>query len=105
VYGFTAEDYPTWVESLFPEGFNPRNAKDVALKRALDSSTVTVDLDSAGRVALGKVPTEARCSRGLDKAVTVIGSGDHFEVWDTERWEREQASLSADLSALMFDAS
>jgi DNA-binding transcriptional regulator/RsmH inhibitor MraZ len=34
--------------------------------------------------------------------VTVVGVEDHFEVWNTARWEAEQADVADKLDALMF---
>lgn len=109
LYGFTPEGFEGWVSSFFDrdgKSFNPRNRKDVALRRMLTGSTVTVDIDSAGRIALGKLdatdPT-ARERLGLSKDVTVVGVGDHFEVWNTARWQAQQASAADALEALMYD--
>lgn len=109
LYGFTPEGFEAWVNSFFDrdgKSFNPRNRKDVALRRMLTGSTVTVDIDSAGRIALGKLDAldaNARERLGLKKDVTVVGVGDHFEVWNTQRWEEEQSSAMDALDALMYD--
>ena len=55
----------------------------------LNSMTTTVEIDSAGRVALGKIDETARGHRerlGLDGDLMVVGAGDHFEIWNAERW-------------------
>lgn len=108
VYGFTPEGFDTWIESLFENSeqhFNPRNLRDVKLRRGLNASAVEVELDSANRIALGKLDVAKpgrRKELGLEGAVTVIGNGDHFEIWSTKQWEAEQASFEDDLDALMF---
>ena len=54
--GFTEEGFKQWVDGLFNVGdkcYNPRDAKDVRLHDGLWQSAITIDLDSAGRVALG----------------------------------------------------
>ena len=68
----------------------------------LTGNTVTVDIDSAGRVALGKIDAAARARLGIQKDVTVVGVGDHFEVWDTAQWEAEQAAFAEDIDALIY---
>jgi MraZ protein len=73
----------------------------------LTGSAVPVDIDSAGRIALGKVDAcdaTARTRLGLERDVTVVGVEDHFEVWNTQRWEEQQANLADDLDELMFGA-
>jgi len=108
LYGFTPEGFGKWVSSFFEKDgkkFDSTNRAHVALRRKLTGSAVPVEIDSAGRIALGKVDATdagARARLGLEREVTVVGVEDHFEVWNTERWEAEQANLPEDLDALMF---
>lgn len=108
VNGFTLEGYEAYVKGLFEHGdshFDPRKRDDDRLWRALWARAVEVDIDSAGRVALGKLDTGRpglREELGLTGNVTVVGAGDHFEVWNTETWNATQESLEADLEALLF---
>lgn len=108
VYGFTPEGFDAWVNGLFAVNgreFNPRDPKDVKLRRGLYASAVDVDIDSAGRIALGKLDVAKpgrREAYGLVKEVMVIGSGDHFEVWNADKWNAEQESFEDDLEELMF---
>ena len=100
--GFTPESHQAWIASFFPNGFNPRNRKDDKLRRALASRTVTVDIDSAGRVALGKIRAEdiARC--GIEREVAIVGNIDHFEIWDASSLSEQMDELDQDLDELMF---
>ena len=102
VYGFTPEAHKTYVESQFPNGFDSTNRRDVALRRGLNGHTVTVEIDSAGRVALSKVPEQERERLGLTGAVMIVGNDDHFEVWNVDAWKDSQASFADDLDALMI---
>lgn len=103
LYGFSPEGYKTWVESFFPEGYNPRNPKDVALRRKLNGSAVTVDIDSAGRIALGKVDASFREKLGISGDVIVVGNDDHFEIWNEKSWNAAQSNFDGDdLYSLMF---
>ncbi len=105
LYGFTPDGFAQWVQSFFEKDgkkFEPGNRRQVALRRKLTSSAVTVDIDSAGRIALGRVDAAKRAGLGLERDVTVVGVVDHFEVWNTERWEIENEALDDDLDALMF---
>ena len=100
VNGFTREGFKAWVDGLFEYGdhhFDPRNRKDVMLKRGLMGSAVEIDVDSAGRVAPG-----TREKLGLVADVTVVGADDHFEVWNTEEWNRQQADFEMDLESLLY---
>lgn len=107
VNGFTREGSKAWVDGLFEYGdhhFDPRNRKDVMLKRGLMGSAVEIDVDSAGRVALGKIDVKpgTREKLGLVADVTVVGADDHFEVWNTEEWNRQQADFEMDLESLLY---
>ena len=102
IYGFTPEGHREWVESFFAEGFDPRNKNHVKLRRALTSMAFTVELDSAGRIALGKLGAETIGKCGIEREVTVLGNVDHFEIWDSARYEQEMSEVSDDLEDLMF---
>lgn len=108
VNGFTPEGFEKYVDGLFEYGdnhFDPRSRDDVRLKTGLWARAVEVDIDSAGRVALGKLDASKAGTReklGLTADVTVVGAGDHFEVWNTEEWNATQESLEEDLDALLF---
>mgnify|MGYP001783143642 FL=1 len=108
VNGFTPEGFEAYVDGLFEYGdnhFDPRSRDDVRLRTGLWARAVEVDIDSAGRVALGKLDVAKPGMReklGLTDAVTVVGAGDHFEVWNTETWAATQESLEDDLDALLF---
>ena len=59
VNGFTPAGLEQFIDGLFIERgenrFDPRSRRDVQLKTRLWASAVEVDIDSAGRVALGKL--------------------------------------------------
>lgn len=108
VEGFTPAGFEAWIDSLFKkegEGYDSRSRKDVLLRRSLTSRAVPVDIDSAGRVALGKLDASKPGTRekyGLTGDVTIIGATDHFEVWNTEKWNEQQAAVDDELEELMF---
>ncbi len=107
VNGFTREGFKAWVDGLFEYGdhhFDPRNRKDVMLKRGLMGSAVEIDVDSAGRVALGKLDVKpgTREKLGLVADVTVVGADDHFEVWNTKEWNKQQDDFEMDLESLLY---
>ena len=103
LWGFTPEGHREWVESCFPEGFNPRSKKDKKLRLARNAKTVTVDIDKSGRVALGKMPESDLEKLCFGREVVVVGDADHIAVYNTEKWAEEQAELEDDLDALLDD--
>lgn len=102
LYGFTPEGHEAFVQEFFPDGFNPLDRKSVVIHRALHKHTETVDIDSAGRISLGKVPEEAQPLLGEKRQVVVVGNEDHFEIWSEDAWEAEEAKSLAVLGEL-FD--
>ncbi|MBM6774968.1 division/cell wall cluster transcriptional repressor MraZ [Olsenella profusa] len=109
VNGFTPAGLEKFIDGLFIENgenrFDPRSRKDVQLKTRLWASAVEVDIDSAGRVALGKLDGAKPGTRerlGLTADVTVVGAGDHFEVWNTDEWNATQESFEDELDALLY---
>lgn len=105
VFGFTPEAHKAYVESQFPHGYSATSRRDVALRRGLNGATVTVDIDSAGRVALSKLPDAERERLGLSGEVMVVGNDDHFEVWNPATWQEINETFAEDLDALMFEDS
>ena len=108
VNGFTLEGLKTWLKNLFDHGteaFNPRRQSDAELKRGILGAVTKVDLDSAGRLALGKLDASRQGTRerlGLLGDVVVTGQEDHFEVWNADKWNASQVAFEADIDALLY---
>lgn len=108
VNGFTEEGFKAWLNGMFNHGeqsFNPRSRDDARLKAGILGAALEVDLDSAGRLALGKLDAMKPGSRerlGLTSEVVVVGQEDHFEVWNAQKWNAEQESFEADIDALLY---
>ncbi len=108
VNGFTSEGLEKFIDGLFEYGdehFDPRSRKDERLRTRLWASAVSVDIDSAGRIALGKLDVSRPGTRerlGLTAEVTVAGAGDHFEVWETSAWNATQESFEDEFDALLY---
>ncbi|MGH7179829.1 MAG: division/cell wall cluster transcriptional repressor MraZ [Tepidisphaeraceae bacterium] len=54
--------------------------------RMLFSMSSSVELDGQGRVL---IPERALRRAGMGREVTLIGSGDHLEIWNRPDWERD----------------
>jgi MraZ protein len=103
VWGFTPEGHQAWTASYFPNGFNPRDREQDTLQRTLMRRTVTVEIDSAGRVALSKLPKDKLERLGISRDVEVLGNKDHFEVWDLDHFNELNTEDDDELDNLMFD--
>ena len=49
-----------------------------------------IELDKQGRAL---IPERALKEAGIGKEVTIVGVGDHFELWNRSEWEAERRSL------------
>lgn len=72
------------------------------LRRLIFSTASQVEVDKAGRILL---PPFLRQFANLENNVTMVGAGDHFEIWSSALWE-EQAELLSDAqsNAQRFEA-
>lgn len=107
LYGFTPEGFGAWVDTMFVQkgGYDPRDPDDMELHDLLYQMATTIDIDSAGRIALGKIDAtdpEARRRLGIERDVVVTGVGDHFKVMSTEAWEQERRDYASRIDRLMF---
>ena len=57
-----------------------------AIRRYLFSGAMVTKFDAQGRVVIPGFLLEYA---QIGKKVTVIGAGDHFEIWDSDAWEKE----------------
>lgn len=64
--------------------------------RPLFANAVDCEPDGQGRIL---IPAKLREYAGLQKEVVVIGSFDRAEIWNAERWAREEA-MAFDSGAL-----
>ncbi len=104
LYGFTPAEHASFVEERFGADFNPRNRTQEDLRRLLNATTVELDIDSAGRICLGKVPEEYREWVKAGKQVVVVGNERRFEIWNEQSWEQMEREMRSKLQTLLYDA-
>lgn len=90
VYVFSPKAYKAWFDSFFPNGFNPRSTADVKLKTRLMAFAEDSDIDSAGRIGIS---AKLRGIVGLEKDVTIIGSGDYLQIVDRAKFAAVEDEL------------
>jgi MraZ protein len=61
-------------------------------RRIFLGNAMDVELDSAGRVL---VSPELRSAAALEKEVTLLGMGAHFELWDSQMYAAKEAAAMA----------
>lgn len=59
-------------------------------KRHLFSSAAIIEIDTQGRFV---IPKNLLDYAGLKNNATIIGVGDHFEIWEPQRWEKYLVTL------------
>ncbi len=65
--------------------------------RALLAAADEVTIDSAGRILLnGTLKKYA----ALGESVTIIGVGDHLELWNSDQWAQDQETSLKELASL-----
>lgn len=96
---YTNEAFDVWIDTLFEKrgGFDPNKREHMLLNSILRGNATPVTMDSAGRITLSQ---SLRERAGIDKEVTLVGAGSHFDIWDTTR--RENLLASIDLDALLY---
>jgi len=70
------------------------------VKRFMFSTAFDTEVDSQGRVL---IPPRLCEYAGLSKNTTIIGVGDHVEIWDSDLWEREcSGERSEDIADILM---
>ena len=65
------------------------------LKRYMFAGASETNIDAQGRLVL---PANLKDYAGIDRKATVIGAGDHVEVWDLDAWQAHLQKISVDLT-------
>lgn len=84
--------YPVETWEKFKEQVNKLSDLDestLEFKRRLYTNATWGEFDSAGRVL---IPKRFREYASLTKELIASGVDDHFEIWDSEKWEAGQYS-------------
>ncbi len=83
---FSQEEWEKMVQKLLEKGFG--KARDAQLY--LFTSAVTVQPDKQGRILL---PQTLREDANIKKEVSILGMGDHAEIWSNETWKKRKAKI------------
>lgn len=102
LFAYDAEEWEKFSSKLI--ALSNASKKGRMLKRSFFAGASESKCDKQGRVLL---PAGLRAYAGMKKNVTIIGSGNKVEIWDTERWQEQLADndefLTADLEDLDID--
>lgn len=93
---FPQSEFEKMAEKIMSRGVS----KNRDLQRYLFSAAAEVEPDKQGRIL---IPAKLRLHAGLDKDVTIVGSMNHAEIWNTEAWNRQQDGLDPSSIEEMID--
>lgn len=79
--GYDKRDWEERADSLLDVSL--LDMDQIGKRRSLFSSTVYIELDDQGRAVLPKGLLQFA---DLNTKAVIIGVGDHFEIWNTDRW-------------------
>ena len=88
-------DYDAWTQSLLA-GRDTLSPAVRQLQRHFNSNAIATELDGAGRVMVPRFLMEYA---GLDREVSLVGTGPSLELWDREKW----AAYNADVTSNVVD--
>jgi len=90
-------DKEDWVAEAQKQVENPiSDAKTRDLKRYMYASAAEASIDAQGRIVL---PSNLLSYAGINKETSVIGAGDHIEIWNLENWNERFEQISTELAA------
>lgn len=88
-------DKEDWIKEAQKQEESPISNKEMRdLKRYMYASASEADIDAQGRVV---IPSALKEYAGIGKKATVIGAGDHFEIWEDGAWKERLDKISAEL--------
>ena len=84
LFGYDVKSWEGRVQELLHLPLAERDTKEnLTKRRIIFSSTVYLETDEQGRVVL---PKALRVFAILSKTTLIAGVGDHFEIWDMNKW-------------------
>jgi MraZ protein len=87
---YTPQGYEDWT-GRFLANLNRLSSKGRMMYRRFNASAADESLDAAGRVRIAKHLID---HADLSGPCTVVGVGDHIEIWSSERWAEHSDELS-----------
>jgi len=83
--GFDRDDWENRTQALMQVSILEK--ENLEKRRFLFSSTVYLEIDEQGRFVIPKSLLEYA---GLNGKVVIVGVGDHFEIWNQDKWSHYQ---------------
>lgn len=81
--GYNREDWEARAKELLDVSLLEK--ENIEKRRFIFGSAVYLDIDDQGRFV---IPKSMLLHASLSNKSSIIGVGDHFEIWQTERWDK-----------------
>lgn len=88
IFGFSKKDWEEMAHLQIQTSVTDEKGRDI--RRLFFSAAELVDLDKQNRFV---VPDSLLNFAGIKESATIVGAGDHFEVWSDKKWQEELAKL------------
>lgn len=88
IFGFDKESWEKEAGRQLEISVTDKEAR--TMRRYMFAAAEKVEVDKLGRILVPALLKEYAQIKG---EVTIIGAGDHFEIWERERWRREAENL------------
>ena len=90
IFGYDRERWEKESEKQLDTPITEEKGRNV--RRYMFSGAEKIEIDKLGRILL---PTHLKEYAHVGKEVIIIGAGDHFEVWDKEKWKEYAMGMDA----------
>lgn len=91
IWGFDQKIWKTEAEKQLEISATEERAR--YLRRYLFSGSESVELDSQGRFV---IPSALLDYASVKEEVVIIGTGDHFEIWNNSNWKKHLKEILRD---------
>ncbi len=81
IFGFDSRSWETEATKQLIASVTEEHGRE--LRRYFFAAAEKVEVDKLGRILL---PAQLKEYASIQSEVVVIGAGDHFEIWDKEKW-------------------
>lgn len=88
IWGFAKSDWVKESEKQLSLPLTSKEARD--LRRYLFSAAQETNLDDQGRFV---IPKPLLDYAKIKNEAILIGAGDHFEIWNSRRWQRKLSQI------------
>lgn len=88
IFGFDKESWEREAGKHLDTPVTDEKGRQV--RRYLFAGAQKAEIDKLGRIVL---PGQLKEHGSITHEVKVIGAGDHFEIWDTQRWQEYAKGL------------